>query len=58
MYLFRSLVNFLRRLIFNMGLWEIEVKATARIGITLIGAVTIVVMIIMAGNKGRPENLR
>ena len=57
-YLFRSLMNSLRRLIFNMGSWEIDAGARIRTGSTPVRAVTIIIMAIMAGDKGKPKGLR
>ena len=56
MYLFRSPVNSLRRLIFNMGLWETDVGV--RTGSAPIGAITVVIVVVTAGNKGRPKRPR
>ena len=44
------------KLIFNMGLWETDVGAGT--GSTPIGAVTVAVMAVTAGNEGKPEGPR
>ena len=53
-YLFRLPVNSSGRLIFNIGLWEVDMGV--RTGSAPIGAITVV--IVTAGNKGGPEGPR
>ena len=56
LYLFRLLMNSLGRLIFNMGLWEVDARVGIGTGNALIRAVTVV--IVTAGDKGGPEGPR
>ena len=56
LYLFRLPVNFLRKLIFNIGLWEIDAGVRIKTGSAPVRAVTVVIVII--GDEGGPKGPR